>query len=1125
MPDVVLAYINYLQSMSRKIAYRGSFAKVLGGKPRTNPDRYLSYDHSIDQIYFQKYLTSVMGDIQRQEGRKLFLGHGLIFGNVSTTFKLSRIAGPLLMTPCLVTAPDDTNDEYVCEPLWEETTLNYDLLTELFEDQDAPDPEDIIGPQNQLSPDIVHTIFEIERQIQKAVSSPGISHQINHIFLQEIVDKLRNQISRIRGRIINHPTFRIDDLRQITNNAIYWANHRFYFMAQVPHALSAYQALKNLHMRLQNEKSGTSTILHTLLHGVLVGSKITLRTSNASSECSKNIIRHLPIIPLPLSERQKQAIINAFSSDISYIQGPPGTGKSHTIAAIMIMAILLEKRVLLTSHKKAAIDVVRAKLKSALGLLPDDAEIAIYVGPDTTERKAMLAKISELMNLAERWDYKQILSSYQQNVENKLEELDTTLQKISKIKNTLNISSDLANAHYRAHQEFLRKKSLYQQLAFGDYDISSVKLSTVAQTTRHLREWRKRVQEMIEIQSRRSLQQPITGKEVFRLRVLLNRYRKTFQADWLAKAPWNAHRLESHFEIYESYCNAAEKQSHLHRLNLNQIHETLNTLELTAQKQAQDYLRALLKLHQLQHAKSHLDDLREFSRLLRLKNPRLIEECIKKINYSNITKIFPLWVGEMRDLGYILPFQKEIFDLLIVDEASQVNIAEIIPVFHRASAICVVGDRAQLGLEAAGLFGLNRTFNQLAWNQAFKEMQNIIPLETAQERALDVTSSSILDFIVAPANSLQVPQITLNEHFRSMPSLASYTSSEFYQSEGGLRIMTEVGNNLGKECFTLIETGGTRSEEGKFVPREVERALQIVQAIASGRELNVGGHLYALGFRHADKLPSVGIISFTTDQRNELRARAENEISPRDRMNLQLFIGTPEEFQGNERDVVLITFALGEGMKSYAKRFYEDPHRLNVATSRARKYTYAIIGRCPARATLLRRYFNHFGYNPTIDNSLDMEDAIPSAEDVPPSRGSALTWHFDERLCESEFEHAVLKALREFIDKHPKNTLEIYNQVTTCGQKRIDFVLYDRKTGKSVAIEVDGKDHFCSDGVTYHDAHLQRVEVLRRAGWNIVHVPYYEWYEHGWLIQTNSENYHRIVGKLFASLRQALNIG
>src|SRR5439155_24168281 len=59
---------------------------------------------------------------------------------------------------------------------------------------------------------------------------------------------------------------------------------------------------------------------------------------------------------------ERNAIVRAWTHEVSYVQGPPGTGKSHTITAIMLSALFLKKSVLLVSHKKPAIDVVFDKL-------------------------------------------------------------------------------------------------------------------------------------------------------------------------------------------------------------------------------------------------------------------------------------------------------------------------------------------------------------------------------------------------------------------------------------------------------------------------------------------------------------------------------------------------------------------------------------------------------------------------------------------------------------------------------------------------------------------------------------------------------------------------------------------
>ncbi|MBK7042112.1 MAG: hypothetical protein IPH46_17090 [Bacteroidetes bacterium] len=60
----------------------------------------------------------------------------------------------------------------------------------------------------------------------------------------------------------------------------------------------------------------------------------------------------------------------------------------------------------------------------------------------------------------------------------------------------------------------------------------------------------------------------------------------------------------------------------------------------------------------------------------------------------------PFWTAEIKNLGQLFPLQHDLFDLIIVDEASQVNLAEILPAFYRGKNICIVGDHKQLSLKA-----------------------------------------------------------------------------------------------------------------------------------------------------------------------------------------------------------------------------------------------------------------------------------------------------------------------------------------------------------------------------------------------------------------------------------------
>lgn len=1111
--DPVSAYLSYLQQMARKVAYRGTTVDVLGGRSRRQNARYLDYDSLIDDADLQRYLTGVADDRQLNESRTLFIGVGLIVGTTELSGKTVSVSAPLMMIPCELELPDETDSTHGFTPDWSDACLNYDLISKILDKSEAVDSDDALGIPDFIAPAVTVAMRKIEEKLRDASAAPNAEQQLcDPRFASEIAGILRSEIPAFRSIKDASTKYRQTDKK---HDGLLWHNHRFYFVATMPDSLSAYRALIRLRAEFETRPNHTPTgPLRPLLAGLLQGLPVNFRSRDPDTTTLVKDL--LPKVPLSLSARQQQAVMNAISSELSYIQGPPGTGKSHTIAATMITALLLKKRVLLTSHKKAAIDVVRSKLRQVLGS-HNFEEAAIYVGDDSAERARMRKRINDLLAKVQSVDYEAHLANARTQENRTRSELEETLQQIQQMRAILRKALERTNDEFKSTQDHLRLRRGYYDV-FGEGDLEPDRLGSVGKICD---DWDRIVGNVTEIQTRKSAGENVTAGEILGTRMALANYATRFSAGWISTRPWDAHRLRSHYQAIRAH-DMARKAAEGITIDLNQVRRTLDIASASAMEKAQKYLRALYTHEQLRNAHESQRDLSHFASLFWLRKPRLVRERMEDIDYSRLTRVFPLWLGEIGHLGAMLPFRPRIFDLAIVDESSQVNIAETVPVFYRAGSYCVVGDRAQLGLGAAGLFGLNRTFEELAWKQAFHDIPRAISYAAARERQLVVSSSSILDFIVSPTNGLNVPKVTLNEHFRSMPSLAAFTSETFYESDGGLQVMTEVGTNLGKECFKLIETGGDRADDGKLVPREIDATLQIIGDIINGRELGNGSPLRNLGFIHPGNLPSVGVVCFTTDQRDAIRNQVEERIRRGDCESVNLLVGTPEEFQGNERDVVILTFGLGQNSSRFASAHYENPNRFNVATSRARKFTYAVIGQCPPSARLLRRYFSHFGFQPTILKTTACEESSATSENIKLNPSSALTWSFDERLCESEFEHVVLSSLYEFKKANPTRQLDIFNQVTTCGQKRIDFVLFDRRSRQSAAIEVDGQDHFCADGVTYHDAHLERAAVLRRAGWKLVHVPHHLWYQNGWIHRRNTDEFACVEMDFHSSLRRAL---
>jgi hypothetical protein len=496
------------------------------------------------------------------------------------------------------------------------------------------------------------------------------------------------------------------------------------------------------------------------------------------------------------------------------------------------------------------------------------------------------------------------------------------------------------------------------------------------------------------------------------------------------------------------------------------------------------------------------------------------------IKFAEVIETFPLWVGQMRHLGEFLPFEPELFDLVVVDEASQVNIAEIIPAFYRGSRICVVGDDKQLGLNAAGVnFGFGVQFEELIWNRHFANSG--VRYADAENRSLLVRKHSILDFISSLGDG-RVPKTTLDEHFRSYPQLASFTSEQFYHDDGGLRLMKEVPKNLELECFNCIEVGGERSAEIKSVQNEVDELMKWLKRLIRERHYEHDPAFRAHGFTN-ERPPTLGVISFLRQQRDVIFEAVSNEFSPAEIASHNLLIGTPEEFQGNERDIIFITLGL-TGSEARVNH-WEDRRRFNVATSRAIHYSLLIFGGIPANGRLIKSYLTHFGKSWRARK----ESGSSEAESKPSVQRYRWDWNrkLHRELCESEFEHRVADYLEQFVERNGgANRIRLFNQVrasrelgvSSCGQKRLDFVMLNAANGTCVAVEVDGSDHFTEDGRAYSEAHLERVEVLRRAGWEIVHVPYYRWWRDGWLSDRDDPQFQRTVGQLFSELKLSLGL-
>ena len=94
--------------------------------------------------------------------------------------------------------------------------------------------------------------------------------------------------------------------------------------------------------------------------------------------------------------------------------------------------------------------------------------------------------------------------------------------------------------------------------------------------------------------------------------------------------------------------------------------------------------------------KHHRRDLSKFSQAIRARSDLKQEKLFSEICLDVLFGTFPIWLVTMANASEVLPLQAELFDLVIIDEATQCDVASCLPVLQRARRAVVVGDPNQL---------------------------------------------------------------------------------------------------------------------------------------------------------------------------------------------------------------------------------------------------------------------------------------------------------------------------------------------------------------------------------------------------------------------------------------------
>lgn len=304
--------------------------------------------------------------------------------------------------------------------------------------------------------------------------------------------------------------------------------------------------------------------------------------------------------------------------------------------------------------------------------------------------------------------------------------------------------------------------------------------------------------------------------------------------------------------------------------------------------------------------------LKNYLQSLRATNTARQKAFLESIHMPALFHVFPIWLTTTKDVGELLPLKKELFDVVIIDEASQCDIATSLPLLQRAKKAVIVGDPKQLRHLSFLSRGKQQLFQKKnLLGEVDSELHNY-----RQKSILDIAEESI---------KYQSQSSFLDEHYRSKPEIIAFSNREFYFDQ--LHIMTQ--NKVEDEqALFHIEVGGTRDKSGANSLEIKSILLRIKDIVRNESEIG------------EESKQSIGILSPFRSQVDQIISCIEEEFSIAEIQSHKILVGTAHSFQGEERDLMFLSFVLDQESSASSFHFLNQHNVLNVSITRARNAQY-----------------------------------------------------------------------------------------------------------------------------------------------------------------------------------------
>ncbi|WP_299583379.1 ATP-binding protein [uncultured Microbulbifer sp.] len=357
--------------------------------------------------------------------------------------------------------------------------------------------------------------------------------------------------------------------------------------------------------------------------------------------------------------------------------------------------------------------------------------------------------------------------------------------------------------------------------------------------------------------------------------------------------------------------------------------DTIGHLRNCFERQSAGYINTYRKETLLRLLDKERQHLTHFHQALRARTSKTQAERFARTNMKAVLQAYPIWLASLDELNEILPLSRELFDLVIFDESTQCDIASALPALYRAKRAVVVGDGKQL----RHVSFLSAQAQQRLWSEINASGELPASLSYRDQSLLDIVSDSLRS---------QEAVTLLDEHYRSQPELIAFSNHAFYADR--LKVMQARPGASDEGALTLHNLEGRRAKNGR---NRVEKDW-VIERLREHMDRYVDSPVK----------PTVGVLSPYREQADYLAVELGKAFSAKKLSSFSVRVATPYGFQGDERDVMLLSLAV-DSQSLRAATYLNRADMFNVAVTRAKErqlVAYSVNPDSLPNEHLLRRY-------------------------------------------------------------------------------------------------------------------------------------------------------------------------